>query len=211
MIGFFRKIRKKLADDNQFLKYTRYAIGEILLVVIGILIALGINSTYNDYKEKKVEKTILNKLLIDIESDFEQLNAVESNYNNHLKNLKNATNAFFNNENDSIEYHIRNGYQGANLRDINPRTSTYDEMINSGKLYSLSNSSLTDLCIDYYELLERNTYETRQSRNEYRSIRSGPQMTEYWLLWYEIREDNENVSELVKSFVENKNSIAYKT
>ena len=40
MIGFFRKIRKKLADDNKPLKYMRYAIGEIVLVVIGILIAL---------------------------------------------------------------------------------------------------------------------------------------------------------------------------
>ena len=40
MIGFFRKIRKKLADDNQFFKYARYAIGEIVLVVVGILIVL---------------------------------------------------------------------------------------------------------------------------------------------------------------------------
>ena len=38
MINFFRKTRKKLADDNRFFKYWRYAIGEIVLVVIGILI-----------------------------------------------------------------------------------------------------------------------------------------------------------------------------
>ena len=37
MINFFRKIRKKLADDNKPLKYMRYAIAEIVLVVIGIL------------------------------------------------------------------------------------------------------------------------------------------------------------------------------
>ena len=42
MINFFRKTRKKLADDNKFFKYWRYAIGEIVLVVIGILIALSI-------------------------------------------------------------------------------------------------------------------------------------------------------------------------
>ena len=211
MIGFFRRIRKKLADDNKPMKYMRYAIGEIALVVIGILIALGINSTYNDYKEKKVEKTILNKLLLDIESDLEQLIDVESYYNRQLKYLKNVNNTFYNNDNDSIEYYIRNGYQVANLRDINPRTSTYDEMINSGKLYSLSNSSLTDLCIEYNVLLEKNTYETRQLRSEYKNIRSGPQMTEYWLLWFENRRDSEKASELTKSFVENKNSLAYKT
>jgi hypothetical protein len=40
MINFFSKIRKKLADDNKPLKYARYAIGEIVLVMIGILLAL---------------------------------------------------------------------------------------------------------------------------------------------------------------------------
>ena len=42
MINFFKKIRKKMADDNRPLKYARCAIGEIILVVIGILIALQI-------------------------------------------------------------------------------------------------------------------------------------------------------------------------
>ena len=44
MINFFRRIRKKMADDNKPLKYLKYAIGEIVLVVIGILIALSINN-----------------------------------------------------------------------------------------------------------------------------------------------------------------------
>jgi len=41
MINFFRKKRKTLANDNKTLKYVRYAIGEIVLVVIGILIAFA--------------------------------------------------------------------------------------------------------------------------------------------------------------------------
>ena len=57
MINFFRKIRKKLADDNKPLKYMRYAIGEIVLVVIGILIALSINN-WNEVRinnQKEIE------------------------------------------------------------------------------------------------------------------------------------------------------------
>jgi len=50
MINFFRRIRKKMADDNKPLKYARYAIGEIVLVVIGILIALQINTWNEDRK-----------------------------------------------------------------------------------------------------------------------------------------------------------------
>ena len=56
MIPFFRKIRKKMADDNRPLKYARYAIGEIVLVVIGILIALQINTWNEEKKNKKAKK-----------------------------------------------------------------------------------------------------------------------------------------------------------
>ena len=55
MIPFFRKIRKKMADDNQALKYIRYAIGEIVLVVIGILIALQINNWNKELQNKTLE------------------------------------------------------------------------------------------------------------------------------------------------------------
>ena len=44
MIKFFRKIRQRLLTENKFSKYLLYAIGEIILVVIGILIALQINN-----------------------------------------------------------------------------------------------------------------------------------------------------------------------
>ena len=73
MIPFFRKIRKKLADDNRPLKYMRYAIGEILLVVIGILIALQINNWNEEVKSLTEEKIILKQLQIDFNSNLEQL------------------------------------------------------------------------------------------------------------------------------------------
>ena len=66
MINFFRKKRKILADDNKALKYTRYAIGEIVLVVIGILIALSINNWNEQRKIKNEETVILQSLLKDL-------------------------------------------------------------------------------------------------------------------------------------------------
>ncbi len=59
MINFFRKIRKRLADDNKPIKYFRYAVGEIVLVVIGILIALSINNWNEERKDRVIEKSIL--------------------------------------------------------------------------------------------------------------------------------------------------------
>ena len=73
MINFFRRIRKKLADDNppswragKPLKYMRYAIGEIVLVVFGILIALSINNWNEERKDRNKEKVILVNLLSDL-------------------------------------------------------------------------------------------------------------------------------------------------
>jgi len=63
MIKLFRNIRKTLADDNKPLKYLRYAIGEIILVVIGILIAVQINNWNENRKDSIEEKAILENLL----------------------------------------------------------------------------------------------------------------------------------------------------
>ena len=68
MIPFFRKIRKKMADDNRPLKYMRYAIGEILLVVVGILIALQINN----WNEGRKQQNEINNALIQILNDLKQ-------------------------------------------------------------------------------------------------------------------------------------------
>ncbi len=80
MIPFFRKIRKKLADDNMPLKYTRYAIGEIVLVVIGILIALQINN----WNEERVIKNNISLYLSTIIQDMRgDINTIKSGRRYH--------------------------------------------------------------------------------------------------------------------------------
>ena len=69
MIKFFRKIRYNLLKENNMGKYFKYAIGEILLVVIGILIALQINN-WNTDKNKNIEATLfLNRILTEIDAN----------------------------------------------------------------------------------------------------------------------------------------------
>ncbi len=70
MINFFRKIRQQLLKENRVRKYLLYAIGEIVLVVIGILIALSINNWNEETKERLLEKEILSDLLIDLNKDL---------------------------------------------------------------------------------------------------------------------------------------------
>lgn len=70
MIKFFRKIRQKLISENKITRYLLYAVGEIVLVVIGILIALAVNQrSQNQANEEKVA-TILEAILKDLSADI---------------------------------------------------------------------------------------------------------------------------------------------
>ncbi|QIE58742.1 hypothetical protein G5B37_03950 [Rasiella rasia] len=86
MIKFFRKIRQKMLNENKFSKYLLYAIGEIILVVIGILIALQINNFNNSRQETKIEQSYLLSLQTEFEINLEKIN-------NSLQNNKERVNA----------------------------------------------------------------------------------------------------------------------
>ncbi|MBM1108222.1 hypothetical protein JQC67_18865 [Aurantibacter crassamenti] len=76
MIKFFRRIRQKMLSENKFSKYLLYAIGEIVLVVIGILIALSINTTNQKIKRQELTQTYLKSLMVDIVQDTIEIEAI---------------------------------------------------------------------------------------------------------------------------------------
>lgn len=69
MIKFFRKIRLDLLSEGKTAKYLKYAIGEIILVVIGILIALGINNWNENRKLEEIRQSYYHQLIEDFEAD----------------------------------------------------------------------------------------------------------------------------------------------
>jgi len=69
MIKFFRKIRQRLLSENKFSKYLIYAIGEIVLVVIGILIALQINNWNEESKAEIKEYKLLTEMRSNLKTD----------------------------------------------------------------------------------------------------------------------------------------------
>ena len=75
MIKFFRRIRQKLMTENKTSKYLLYAIGEIILVVIGILIALQINNWNENRKLKGEEIKLLQNFKSSIETDTLRMNS----------------------------------------------------------------------------------------------------------------------------------------
>ena len=84
MIKFFRKIRQNLLMENKTGKYLKYAFGEIILVVIGILIALSINNWNEQRKISIAEKEILTSIYNSIANDTLKWNSELEGYNKQL-------------------------------------------------------------------------------------------------------------------------------
>lgn len=84
MIPFFRKIREQYANDNKPLKYMRYAIGEIVLVVIGILIAIQVNNWNEKRKTEKQFEVTLDRLYTSIKVDLDILYYFQNSFKDQL-------------------------------------------------------------------------------------------------------------------------------
>jgi len=139
MIKFFRKIRKKMLTENKFSRYLIYAIGEIILVVIGILIALGINN----WKENQAEIKQQN-LNAAIEFSETYINSSE----NLLLSMNNLTTNKYNGEKlDSLLSKFSNSkWKRSNLN--------IKSIESSGSLNSVENNELKKLIYDWLSQIE---------------------------------------------------------
>ena len=90
MLKFFRKIRQRLLKESRFSKYLLYAIGEIVLVVIGILIALQINNWNEHKKSREFEIFTLQEVRNNLINDSIQIDGIlvkRMSVNTSLHNL----------------------------------------------------------------------------------------------------------------------------
>lgn len=85
MIKFFRRIRQKLLSENKFSQYLLYALGEIFLVVIGILIALSINNWNEGRKNHLSEIQLVNNIVEDLSLDLAHFERSSNELENQLR------------------------------------------------------------------------------------------------------------------------------
>ena len=78
MLKLFRKIRKKMLTENKFSNYLLYSVGEIILVVVGILIALQINNWNQDRIAHKETEVLLSNLKLEVEENIKDLKAQQN-------------------------------------------------------------------------------------------------------------------------------------
>jgi len=154
MIPFFRKIRKKMADDNRPLKYARYAIGEIVLVVIGILIALQINNWNEARLDRQDENKILTLLYLDFQDTQKNLNHSIETYNKIEQHITNKINCLGMNP-DSLTSDNKNQLMSSYMPITNIITGSLNSIINSNKLELIVNDSLKVLLTKYPSIVNQ--------------------------------------------------------
>mgnify|MGYP006901761089 FL=1 len=164
MIKFFRKIRYNLMEKNKTAQYLKYAIGEIILVVIGILLALSISSWNIERNLKKSNEVYLTNLLEELNSNITRLDFLIFPSNKQIgldsvvKNCLYITPRFSKGlEKSDYEFLLNNKvYLGSSQLNLND--ATYEELLNTGKLYSLGYDSLIKAVKVYYKRYEREKY-----------------------------------------------------
>lgn len=159
MIKFFRRIRKQLLTENKFSKYLIYAIGETVLVVIGILIALGINNWNQERQNKKLTNLYINNFIIEIKADIITISDRIASNENRIKNIdsimttlatkkelsKNGLLSFYN-QNESLAY---DSY-------FIPDKTTFRQLESSSNANIIPDKIIRDNLYQYYVLNDRN-------------------------------------------------------
>jgi len=157
MINFLRKTRKKLANDSQFIKYTRYAIGEIVLVVIGILIALSINNWNEDRKDKIIEKQIIAGLYYEFSQNKKIVQEKIKEIENSSKACFSIMNLMNKDSSQLSKYKIDSLiYLSVEYKHFNPSNNTLFEVLQTGNLKIISNKALKDNLFEWSRELENN-------------------------------------------------------
>ena len=152
MIKFFRQIRQKLLSENKLSKYLIYAVGEIILVVIGILIALQINNKNEFNKSYTSTVNTLSQLKYELGQDIIFLKN-EIAYSKRVKDYFNDIKS-----KNFNEVNVENTFQyvTANLSKP-PISMSYDKLNKSGNIDIIRDSTLINSLHDYY-LEERHKY-----------------------------------------------------
>ena len=150
MISIFRKLRKSLIKSGNTRKYLLYAIGEIALVVIGILIALQINNWNQKRLELNEEKVILSNLKEDFQSamaEFESLNSIRNQIISAAKQIIRITPETVNNYQTNYLDSLFSRTLGGPT--YNNKAGSLDVLLTSGKINLISNQNLKKKLISW--------------------------------------------------------------
>ncbi|MCF7561797.1 DUF6090 family protein [Sabulilitoribacter multivorans] len=166
MIKFFRNIRKDFLSEGKTSKYFKYAIGEIILVVVGILIALQVNNWNEIRKDRVKEKEILNEIHSDFKNNLEEFYPVKQNQINTFNSgnivFRNISKLHIVTSRDSVFKHVTNMFGGY---PYHPSNGVIESLISSGEVNLIRNDTLRRLLVSWKDVLNDYSEEVVFDRN----------------------------------------------
>ncbi|WP_242130586.1 DUF6090 family protein [Aestuariivivens marinum] len=171
MIKFFRNIRKSLLNQGKTTKYLKYAIGEIILVVIGILMALQINNWNEERKNSKLKNTYKESLIENLVLDSISISSIIGKINTDVRNIEKFEERVSNSQNplDTILKIARYEYLFLIYIILDFQQDTY-EVLNSTGHIGLFSSELVKKLKEVNSLQKRTFFSISQSFESYRNV-----------------------------------------
>ena len=168
MLKFFRKIRQNLLLEGKIGKYFKYAVGEIILVVIGILIALQINNLNESKKEQTILNSSLTSLILNLHEDIENLNK-QIDYNEDVQEAIDFSFRIISlpeYENVELSNYANEIMDIASEKTFMPSEITYKSMESGSHFQWINNQELAESIYKYYALVQLHSDYTNQN-NQY--------------------------------------------
>ena len=159
MIKFFRKIRYNLMSENKTGKYLKYAIGEIVLVMIGILLALQVNNWNEQRKFNSLKKVYVERLINDLQQDSTEVSELLVGLNEKQRIIETVIKEI---DGDSTSEQLISSLEnyfsaGWNMLDFTPSASTYSDLTQTGNMNVFRNPELIERIKQYYVKIENET------------------------------------------------------
>ena len=165
MIKIFRNIRYKLMSENKTGRYFKYAIGEIILVVIGILIALQINNWNEDRKNRITEADYYCRILDDFVLNEKLIDENNELINKRIQLTKELIKDL--NKIPNVKSKILNKFIATARQDVfAPSTITFDDITSSGQLKLLKDIELKNRLIEHRAFLNNTLNLLEENRSE---------------------------------------------
>jgi uncharacterized protein Usg len=167
---FLRKLRHALLSDGRIGKYLLYALGEITLIVIGILIAIQLDSVAEARSDAQLEKRYVSYLINDLATDVERLGAVIGYWDRKISGLERAKDYYFGEfePEDAKRFllDVSYGARGSRGR-LTAGSPTFEELLGTGNLGVIKDERIRLSVLRFYKDKEQSEVYAANARTDY--------------------------------------------
>ncbi len=166
MIKLFRNFRRDLLNEGKTSKYFKYAIGEIILVVVGILIALQINNWNETRKNRTKENVLVNQLIQDLNQTDSDLKEIKAFFLNRADMSIDISHSYWTKKHlsDTLLFHFSDIMS---YRRYNPILGTSLSLVNSGNIDLIQSKNVRKAITNYIENINAHKEDIKRYEESY--------------------------------------------